>query len=921
MMNKRKNSIYCLLWIIIVFLPVAAAYGQATVTVPYLRCENRIDPLGIDTVEPRLSWVVQSSQRGQNQTAYQILVAGDRKNLDRDTGDWWDTGKALSNETSGIVYHGKSLSSHRRCFWKVRVWDKEGVCSAWSEPAMWTIGLLNPSDWQAVWIGWDEAAPRENESVQLPARMVRKEFTIEKKLDRAVAYISGLGWYELYLNGQKAGDHVLAPGQTDYDKLVFYETYDITDQLREGRNAVGIWLGNGRYYGPRINLPIGYKYYGYPKVILHLRLEYEDGSTEYVVSDEQWKITSEGPIVSNNEYDGEEYDARQEMPGWCETGFDDSNWKPVQKVEAPKGKLVCQYIEPIRVTETIQPKAMTNPQPGMYIYDMGQNFVGWCRLRVKGPRGTEIRLRHAEVLNDQGALYLDNLRSCKVTDSYILKGEGTEFYEPRFSYHGFRYVEMTGYPGAPDLSVLEGKVIHDDLRKAGDFSCSNPLLNQIYKNIVWGTRGNYHSIPTDCPQRDERQGWLGDRAAESRGEAYFYDVANFYSKWLTDIQLAQSEKGEIPDVAPPFWNICSNNMTWPSVYTIIPDWHYVFYADRRVLERHYPNMKKWMAFMSGFLENGIMPQDQYGDWCVPPESPELIHSQDPRRVTCKAILGTTYYYKNLLLLAHFAGILEKPQEAREYADQAEKVKQAFHAKFFNPGSFDYDNGTQTASILALAFAMVPQEYEQQVFEALVNKILIGTQGHVGTGLIGGQWLMRVLSDHGRADVAYTLATQKDYPSWGYMIENQATTIWELWNGNTADPAMNSHNHLMLVGDLTIWFYEYLAGIRPDPSDIGFRRILIKPHMVGDLTYVRATFQSIRGEIRSAWEKVGNTISLEIVIPANATATVYVPAAKAEDVREDDKPIPQNEGIQFIRMENGAAVFNVESGQYHFTAPR
>lgn len=1085
---KRIRTLLFLLSLISLIFSSGITLG-ADLSLSRLRCEYLKDPLGIDQNQPRLSWVLNSDRRGDRQTAYQILVASTPDHLARDQGDLWDSGKVVSEQSTLITYQGTPLSSNMRCYWKVRAWDMDGNPTPWSGSAKWSMGLLEPTGWQAQWIGWEHSDktvndndhikhaqwiwyPEENPAVQaeprtiyfrlridlpsideisqakcafsadnrfalwingqevgrgenykqlyeydvtdhliagqnviavsatnasdqpnpagfigymhindrdgksilystgpdwlvtddaeeswtsphrdvsnwevakvigdfgigpwgkiqsgqsesvvrrLPARYLRSDFSIEKRVQRATAYVCGLGLFELYLNGQKIGDHVLAPGLTEYEKRVFYVTYDVKDQLKEGENAVGVILGNGRYYAPRINVPTLTKDFGYPRLLLQILVEYTDGSTKLITSNEEWKITTQGPILVNNEYDGEEYDARLEMPGWAEAAFDDSSWQPVERVASPQGVLRAQMIEPMRITESIQPIAITNPRPDMYIFDMGQNMVGWCRLKVDGPRGTQIKLRHAEILKEDGTLYLDNIRPAQVTDIYTLKGEGTEIFEPRFVFHGFRYVELTGYPGVPDLTTLEGQVVHDDVEKAGEFTCSNPLLNQIYKNIVWGVRGNYRSIPTDCPQRDERQGWLGDRAAESQGEAYLYDIAALYRKWLTDIVNAQKENGSIPSVAPSYWPMFPDDVTWPSCITIVPHNLYRQYGDVRMLEENYPAMKKWMEYMQQFIVNGIMPRDTYGDWCVPPESPELIHSTDPKRRTGKEVLGTTYYYNNLRLLARCASRLGNEDDARKFNKQADEMREAFNAQFFHRDTLQYDNGSQTSYVLPLAFGMVPDEYRSRVFEKLVHKIETETQGHIGTGLIGGQWLMRVLSDNGRADLAYTIASQSDYPSWGYMIEQGATTIWELWNGDTADPAMNSGNHVMLVGDLNIWFTEYLAGIQSDPDYPGFKRILMQPHPVGDLTSCSATYQSVHGEIQSHWKIAQGNFIWVVMVPANADAIVSIPIKDDSVILESGVPISEVEGIRFLRRDHDRAHYQIESGRYQFTS--
>lgn len=794
-----------------------------------------------------------------------------------------------------------------------------------SEIAGWTQPAFDDHAWPAVkklgpvgMAPWGEIAGPENR--RLPARMLRHEFTVGKKVKRATTYMSGLGLSELYLNGAKVGDEVLSPGLTEYPKTVFYVTHDVTGRVKRGRNCLGVWLGNGRYFAPRLGSPTSTRTYGYPKLLLQLALEFSDGTTTNIVSDESWRLTTDGPIRANNEYDGEEYDARLEMPGWARAGFKDSAWQPARVVTAPGGRLAAQMIEPIRGMETVRPISVKEVKPGVFIFDLGQNMVGWCRLKVQGPRGTQVSLRHAETLKPDGTLYLDNIRDAKVTDIYTLKDGGPETYEPHFTYHGFRYVEVMGYPGKPSLDAITGVVVHDAVPKTGDFACSNELLNRIHRNVYWGVRGNYRSIPTDCPQRDERQGWLGDRSAECRGESYLFNIAPLYAKWLRDMADAQKDSGSVPDVCPSYWPLYSDNVTWPSSTVIVPGMLYEQAGDRRSIETHYPSMKKWITYMSGFITNDLMPRDTYGDWCVPPENPKLIHSQDPARKTKGEILGATYFYHDLMLMTRYATMLGKADDARHFAALAARLKSAFNAKYLDAARGQYDNGAQTTSVLPLAFGMVPEEHRQKVFNHLVDKIQNETKGHIGTGLVGGQWLMRTLSDNGRLDLAYTIARQTNYPSWGYMISKGATTIWELWNGDTADPAMNSGNHVMLVGDLIIWFYEYLAGIKPDPEQPAFKHILMQPHPVGDLKATWAQYQSPHGLIRSDWRIVKSQFLWNVVVPPNTTATVRVPFKGNDVVQEGGAPAGQAKGVKLVGREAGAVVYELGSGTYSFTAP-
>ncbi len=780
-------------------------------------------------------------------------------------------------------------------------WLKPGFDdSGWS--AAQKIGPVGMQPWGNV---------SSAESRVLPARYLRKGFAVEKKIASATVSFSGLGLSELYINGGKVGDHVLSPAFAQYNNRDFYVTYDVTKNLKQGENALGVILGNGRFYADRSKVYSGTANFGFPKLILDLHIMYTDGSTVEIVSDNSWKLTAAGPIEANNDYDGEQYDARKEMPGWCQSGFDDSAWSAAEVVSAPGGTLSSEMMEPIRVTGTLKPVSVKELRPGVYIFDMGQNIAGWCRLHVSGPAGTSVTLRHAETLKPDGSLYMANLRGARVTDTYILRGNGNEVWEPRFTSHGFRYVEMTGYPGQPTLDSLEGRVVNDDLRTAGTFTCSNELLNRIYRAIVWGTRGNYRSMPTDCPQRDERQGWLGDRSEESRGETYLFDNSDLYAKWLQDTADAQRPSGSVPDVAPAYWPIYSDNVVWPSTSIIIPEMLREQFDDTGIIARHYDSAKRWMDYMSGFMTNNIIGRDNYGDWCVPPEDLAIIHSTDPNRITDKTLLATSYFYHDYKLMEQYAILLGKTDDARAFHDQAEKIKTAFNEKFLDRDHGQYSNGTQTSCVLPLAFGLVPEDFQDRIFNHLLDKIENETHGHIGTGLVGGQYLCRVLTDHGRADLVYTIAAQDSYPGWGYMIEHGATTIWELWNGNTADPTMNSGNHVMLIGDYVVWLYEDLAGIKTDPDRPAFKHILMKPEPVGDLTSVKATHLSPYGLIASEWHKDGNAFDWQIEIPANTTATVYVPAAGLDDVRV--------KGLKAVRFEDGRAIYEIGSGKYHFTS--
>ena len=889
---------------------------SSDISITNLTCEHLCDPLGIDVTTPRMSWILGSGRRGQMQTAYQVLVASSPAALAKDDGDLWNSGKVMSDQSVLVPYAGSALHSGMACYWKVQVWDKDGRQSAWSPTGFWTMGLLSQEEWKGEWIGKDDG-PDTSDDRTLAARWLRKEFSVTKPIARATVSMAGLGLSELYCNGEKVSDDVLSPGLSDYTRRVYYVTRDVTALLRQGANAIGVILGNGRFFAPRLKKPVETVSYGYPKLRMQMRIDYADGTGETVVSDRTWKLTTDGPLRANNEYDGEEYDARMEMDGWAQPGFADKTWQAPDVVAAPAGPLRAQMAEPIRVTERFTPVSVREIAPGKFIYDMGQNLVGWCRMFVQGPRGTKVTLRHAETLTPDGQLYVANLRTAKAADIYTLRGTGTEIYEPRFTYHGFRYVELTGYPGTPDLATLQACVVHDDVAKTGTFITSNPIINRVYNNIVWGVRGNYRSMPTDCPQRDERHGWLGDRSSESFGAAYIFGIAAMYAKWVQDMEDAQLASGSVSDVCPAYWPFYNDNATWAGSTVMIPHALFMQYADTGLIRRHYGSMVRWIDHMSTFIKDDIMPKDTYGDWCVPPEDAKLIHSEDPLRKTSGELLGTAFFQHELMLMSRFATVVGKPADAQRFTALAARLKKGFHVRFFDASRGYYDTGSQTSCVIPLAFGLVPEEHKKSVFARLVYKITEETHGHVGTGLVGAQWLNRVLTDNGRTDLVYGFLTATTYPSWGYMASKGATTIWELWNGDTADPGMNSGNHVMLVGDLVIWLYEHLAGLAPDPGSPGFKRIVMKPTPMGELTDVAATHRSPYGQAASAWSQKNNVFTWDLTIPVNTTATLHIPCAKGSNVFEGHVPLNDVRDVRVLREENGVVVCTVGSGAYSF----
>jgi len=895
-----------------------AASNLSAVELGNLRCEYLVNPLGIDVRAPRLSWMLLSDQRGEKQTAYQVLVASSPDLLAKDVGDGWDTGKVASDQSIQVEYAGKPLISRTACFWKVRSWDQAGKVSAWSRPASWSMGLLQPDDWQAKWIGF---IGKETNSTA--ALYLRKEFHPAKPVKRATAYVCGVGFFDLFLNGRKVSDHVMDPALSNYDKRCFYVTFDITHDLKAGGNAVGIILGNGRYFGSTRG-----RVFGRPRLLLQIELEYADGTLSQVPSDESWRATDMGPIRWNNEYDGELYDARKELTGWASTGCDDKGWSNAILARATGSVLQAQMIEPMRVTERLKPVSVTrSPKPDTWLVDFGQNFYGTVDLRVKGSAGTQVRLLSAYSLNADGTLRTADNRHAKSTDRYVLKGGNPEEWHPRFRGQGFRRVEVTGFPGTPTVKNFEGLVVHTDVASVGSFECSNPLFNRIHQNQRWGFRAYLRSVPLD-PDRDERQGWNGDPAKDSESEAWNFQVAAIYNKWIDDHRYDQRTNGQLPEMTPAYQQCWIPDVLWPSTMTLIPEMLHNFYADHRIIERNYDAMKAFVDY-GQTLKNakGFIPVCAFGDWCDVSCMGSVTNRIRLDRfgkklrwdfgATDGGLLATAYQYNNERLLAGFARLLGRPEEAARYEAKATQTKEAFNREFLDPATGAYLGGTQCAQAVPLAFGLVPEPNQSNVVAALVDDIMVKRQGHLSVGLIGMQWLMQVLSDAGRSDVAYVLATQTTQPSWGYMVEKGATTPWERWDTDTGDPSMNSEMLLILAGNLDAWFYQTLAGINPDPTSPGFKHFTIAPKLVGDLKWVKAQFDSPHGRIVSNWQRDGLNLTMVVTIPANTTATVHIPARDSAAVTEGGKPPAQIGGLKYLRTEDGAAIYEVASGTYRF----
>lgn len=882
-----------------------------------LRCEYLVNPLGIDVLTPRLSWKLRSSDpgaRGLNQSAYRILVASSEEHLHADNGDLWDSGVVSSSQSVHVPYVGVSLPSRSQCVWKVQVWDEHGAESAWSETACWSMGILDPSEWEADWIGLD-GTEEQQEHTRLPARMLRRDFRVDAPLTRATAYVCGLGFFDLHLNGTKVGDHLMDPGLTEYRKRLLYVTFDVTRNLSAGENAVGVVLGNGRFFAPRRSVPVPTETYGYPKLLFRLELEYADGRRDAVVSDASWTVTDQGPIRANSEYDGEEYDARMEQSGWDRAGFTGGQWNPAELVSTPGGTLYAQMLEPIRVTETLTPVSITSPVEGVWLIDFGQAVYGVPQITLEGPRGARIEMQTSFNTGADGLLRTENDRSAANTDVYFLRGEGTESWHPRFRGNAFRYIQVKGFPGTPSPANFRSLAVHTDMEPVGEFESSDQLLDRVYANARWGTRLQNRSIPME-PDRDERQGWSGHPAKTSESEAYVFGVAPFYASWLDSIRRDQHADGALQEISPGYWTFGSKGTIWPAVITILPEWYHDFYGDRRILEDNYAAMKRWLEYhiKTNQREDGLVDHVSYGDW-VDAATMDL-EGEPPFGATSKLLISNAYHYNNCRIVARVAGILGRHEDAQHYGELAQRIRDAFNQRFLDPETNQYESDTQCAYVLPLAFGLAPEELRAAMADRLVQRIE-DADCHTSVGLIGMQWFMQVLSDIGRDDIAFRVATQTTRPSWGYMISKGATTIWERWDTDTQGPGMNGESQKILSGNLEAWFYQSLAGIRYDPSQPGFRHIILKPSPVAGLDFVRAKYKSLYGAIGSSWQVDGDTFRWKVSVPPNTQATIHVPTSDEETVLESGQPLGEAAGLSRVSGGPSGVVLAAASGHYTF----
>lgn len=1040
--------------------------GASPMKAETLRCEYLATPLGIDTTAPRLSWILTSARRDEVQKARQVLVASSADLLNQDKGDLWDSGKVVGADTNQVVYQGKPLQSAQRCWWKVRSWDKNEAQTAWSEPSFWEMGLLQPADWKAKWIGTDDKilpvvglegaswisagdntsssgtlvfrkeisgqpnskalralvrfasdkplriywngkqigrtsgdwqnlevfdpgnslqpqgnmlAVRMEEAISSasliahidgmwdfggpfrihsdstwmcrsgdvsdadlaststegwtaaqevckwgegehklspiadsrvnahPAPLFRREFDLSSNIRSARLRVCGLGYQDVYINGQRVGDHFLDPAYTNYSKRVLYVTHDVTPLLKKGSNAVGVMLGTG-WFDTHTLVVWDFEvapWRATPRVLLQLEAELEDGSQVVIGSDGKWKRGT-GPIQFDSIYEGETYDARKEVPGWSTAGFDDSSWQAATEQQAPAGQLRAQQLQPIRALKTLEPAHVTEPRPGVYLFDFGQNLTGFPQLTIEGDAGTSIVMTCGERLKPDGSLELHPINGFTIQrdarqrfqqNIYILKGGGREVYEPRFTYQGFQYVEVTGSPKPLTGANLRARVTHTDVPPAGEFNCSNDLFNRIQQNTVWSYLSNLMGIPTDCPHR-EKNGWTGDAQLAWQMGNYNFDGAAFYTKWLHDLADAQQADGGLPGIVPSSgWGYgFLNGPAWDSAYVLIPWYMFEFYGDKRVLEEHFDGMKKYVDWVTGRAENGIVSYG-LGDWCP----------ADTR--TSASVTSTAFYYRDARIVSHAASLLNRKDDADKYEQLANQIRDAFNREFLNRGTGLYSNGSQTALGCALYEGLAPEDQHERVVENLL-KAVQAKNNHLDTGILGAKYVPNALLDAGHADVVYAMFSQRTQPGYGWWIEQGATTLWEQWNGD------DSRNHIMF-GDISAWFYKALGGIRN--TGHGWRKFAIHPSFVDGLTSVSAHYDSINGRIASSWKIDRKMLELNIEVPANTRAEVYLPV-DAKQVTEGSTPVTKAEGVH-VFPSSGPFLCEVGSGKYTFRMPR
>ena len=886
---------------------ILSLHGQLTVS--NLLCEHLSNPIGLGQTQPRFSWQLVSDRRNTMQTAYEIKVTSDKSST-------WNSGKIMSDQSVNVMYGGQPLVSSQRYTWQIRAWDNYGNTSAWSTPAFFQMGLLQANDWKAEWIepGFVE------DSVRRPSPIFRKSFQTNKKIQSAFAYVTAHGMYEGFINGKRVGDSYLTPGWTSYNKRLQYQVYDVKDLLQQGNNAIAFQLGSGWYRG-HLAWDGNKNTYGKDiSLLFQLNITYTDGTKEMVVSDNSWK-SSTGSIAYSEIYNGEIIDARKETAGWFLTSFDDRGWSGVKVSAYNKSNLVATENEMIKKHETFKPLRIFRTPKGEQLIDFGQNLVGWVTIKVKGNSGDSIHISHAEVLDKHGNFYRDNLRAARAEAIYVLKGQNEEYFEPHFTFFGFRYIKVDGYPGDLRPENFTAVALYSDMKPSGEFSCSNALINQLQHNIQWGQKGNFLDVPTDCPQRDERLGWTGDAQVFSRTAAFNMDARNFFTKWLKDVEADQFASGSVPFVIPNVLGPTAGGATgWADVATIIPWNMYLHYGDKRILENQYKSMKAWVSYMENASKNYLWNTGfHFGDWLFY----RPFDDNDGRSaVTDKYLIAQCFYANSVQLMINAAKVLDKKEDEEKYSTLLKNIKDAFIKEYTTPNG-RLVSGTQTAYVLALNFDMLPENQRVAAADRLVSNIK-SYGNHLTTGFLGTPYLCLVLTRFGHKDVAYSLLLQETFPSWLYPVKMGATTIWERWNGirpdSSFEPAsMNSFNHYA-YGAIGDWMYRSVVGLDTYEDGPGYKHIRIQPRIGGGLTNAMARLETQYGKASCSWNLTSDSLRMVVEIPPNTKADVFVPSSSSDAILEKGKAIGTLKEIEPGEIKNGFVKLRLGSGVYSFAVP-
>ena len=908
--------------VLLLFFQISGCLAENTLGFNFrkMMVEYAENPIGIDESHPRFSWIVSSEKRNETQSAYQIIVASSINKLSTNHADLWDSGKIISQETIQHEYLPENLKSNSAYYWKIILWDGEGKSHS-SPAAKFETAFLSAVDWKAQWIGKgpiSEPLPPQGfykdtkEQIAMPDSIVhegnslllRREVDLTKKIRSAKAYVTGLGFYEFYINGNRIGENVLAPAKTPYHRYILYDTYDVSDLLKQGNNVIGIHLGNG-WYNPYKKWWNEYRmqWFGSKKAIAQILVSYTDGTSLWISTDEKWRWAN-GPVTYNCVYDGEVYDANLDHKGWTKGGYNDSDWKAVTIFNKPSASLLSHRMPPIKVHEIFKPVEIRGSKEGTKVYDMGQNFAGWVRVKASGPRNTVLRIRLAEDIDSIGSIDVTSNEYAKATAEYRFKGEGTEIYESGFTWFGFRYVEISATNGPLNIIDFEGRAVYSDNSQTGTFECDNPLVNKIHKATVWSQKSNMIGYPMDCPQRDERLGWFGDAQVTAEEAMFNFDMALFYENWFEGIKANQDEKtGDIPIISPrPY--IRDEGIEWSSTYLTMLWQFYTNYGDVRILQRHYPAMKRYMGFLEKHSNDLILPKGWIGDWG------SMVKGWQEGE---PASVPTAFYYLDARIMSDIASVLGNKSDQAFYKNLSDNIKVKYNKTYLNTITANYNDGSQMANSFPLFLGIVPEEVKLKVLDNLVNDIVMKNNTHLTTGVLGTKYMPEALAQTGRGDIAWRIINQKSAPSWNDMMRKY-TTMCEFWT------LKQSKNHVMM-GSIDAWFYKYITGIQLDEKNPAFSSFVVRPLILESLGSARAKIETIRGTISSAWQSHNGKYTIDVEVPFNSTAMVYIPVSSTEIIREGGIPAEKAVGVEANGYKNGAFIFKVHSGSYSFSTSK